>query len=618
MATFILPYRAASASARALSEALGCRRMRVDGLTTSDGRSLTIINWGNTRTDLSRFSEANVLNREIRPASNKLAFFQNIEAWNILNTGDGINYPPFTTSNAVAQQWLNDGKSVVCRHVLAGHSGEGIELIMPPSGEDDEVPTVPSAPLYTMYVRKRDEYRVHVVGGTVTDVQRKARNTEVGDDDVNWQIRNHGNGFNFVRGGVNPDASVLEQAKLTVQALGLTFGAVDIVWNNRDSKATVLEVNTACGLEGTTLERYTAAFSAMVLGSTPAQWEPTMDVVAEATPIPVAPSVVPAEPFSVGTRIVRNDGNTWSTGSSVAVVREVRYNEGGDSRLDRIYIVGGSYSSRSNVTLADTSPTPVAPPVENVGGFVVGQRVRVRPRSSVQNRGAGPGYFPHMEGNEEGMVRGLDTNNGWLTVGEWSYLPEWLEDATEVAGFTAPTQPTPLTRVEVGQRVRVLPRSQHGPHQGHAGWVNPTADMIGQEFTVIELCGEAARHEGWGYDPSWLELVEEDHSYTPVATPVASPELSVPPIPVTPAVAPAARSLSTYERVQAEVDRIVEEAEGGFSNYTVRIPRIVEGATRRHGRAFTLSATNITMINEQESVTVSVQINRAETREVTV
>jgi hypothetical protein len=137
--------------------------------------------------------------------------------------------------------------------------------------------------------------------------------------------------------------------------------------------------------------------------------------------------------------------------------------------------------------------------------------------------------------------------------------------------------------------------------------------MIGQEFTVIELCGEAARHEGWRYDPSWLELVEE----APTATPVAPPELSVPPIPVT-LSAPAARSLTTYERVQAEVDRIVQEAEGEFGNYRVRIPGTVTNASRRPGPPFTLPLRMITAINERSVVEVEVTIIRNERHEVTV
>jgi D-alanine-D-alanine ligase-like ATP-grasp enzyme len=40
----------------------------------------------------------------------------------------------------------------------------------------------------------------------------------------------------------------------------LDFGAVDVIWNEKEDKYYVLEVNTACGLEGTTLDKYVEQF----------------------------------------------------------------------------------------------------------------------------------------------------------------------------------------------------------------------------------------------------------------------------------------------------------------------------------------------------------------------
>ena len=42
-------------------------------------------------------------------------------------------------------------------------------------------------------------------------------------------------------------------------AVGLKIGAVDIIWNELENKCYVLEINTAPGLEGTTLVKYTEA-----------------------------------------------------------------------------------------------------------------------------------------------------------------------------------------------------------------------------------------------------------------------------------------------------------------------------------------------------------------------
>ena len=92
---------------------------------------------------------------------------------------------------------------------------------------------------------------------TVISQQRKARRR---GEDADPRIRNLANGYVFVRDGVNPPADVLEQAKAAVRAAHLTFGAVDIVWNEHYRQAYVLEINTAPGLEGQTIEDYANAF----------------------------------------------------------------------------------------------------------------------------------------------------------------------------------------------------------------------------------------------------------------------------------------------------------------------------------------------------------------------
>ena len=83
---------------------------------------------------------------------------------------------------------------------------------------------------------KQHEYRIHVGklpnGETsIISIQRKARRE--GFENPNWQVRNHNNGFVFVRGGVNPPQQVLDASTLALTATGLDFGAVDVIWNER-------------------------------------------------------------------------------------------------------------------------------------------------------------------------------------------------------------------------------------------------------------------------------------------------------------------------------------------------------------------------------------------------
>jgi glutathione synthase/RimK-type ligase-like ATP-grasp enzyme len=145
---------------------------------------------------------------------------------------------------------------VVVRKLLNGHSGAGIEIV-DHTGLDVELP---EAPLYTKYIKKDQEYRIHVAGGEVIFQQRKARKLEVKDEEVNWQVRNLAGGFIFANDGVVAPDFVLQEALKAVVSLGLDFGAVDVL-TTKKGEAYVLEVNTACGLAGKTIDAYVKYFN---------------------------------------------------------------------------------------------------------------------------------------------------------------------------------------------------------------------------------------------------------------------------------------------------------------------------------------------------------------------
>lgn len=259
MNAIILPYKNGSRSGAALANALGLRQIRLAGSTINRQRGKRIINWGNSGRNLPpqglgrHHTLINSL-EAVSAAANKLNTF------NLLYNAD-VRIPEYTTDFETAYSWMDEDSSVkvVERHQLTGHSGAGIVIAEDVDALSD------SAPLYVKYVKKQEEYRVHIMAGEVIDVQRKARRSDVPDEDVNWQVRNHQNGFCYMRENVNPDADVIQQALNAIDALRLDFGAVDVIWNNRQSKAYVLEVNTACGLEGTTLERYKVAFQELLM-----------------------------------------------------------------------------------------------------------------------------------------------------------------------------------------------------------------------------------------------------------------------------------------------------------------------------------------------------------------
>jgi glutathione synthase/RimK-type ligase-like ATP-grasp enzyme len=161
---------------------------------------------------------------------------------------------PFTSSYDGALHWIEEGETVVCRTVLNGHSGKGIVIA-------ETVDELVDAPLYTKYIKKKSEWRVHIFNGQVIDIQRKVRNNDV--EEVNWRVRNHANGFIYQRNNLAPPDCVLKAAVGAMNLTLLDFGAVDVIYNEHYDKAYVLEINCAPGLEGTTVERYVEAFRAL-------------------------------------------------------------------------------------------------------------------------------------------------------------------------------------------------------------------------------------------------------------------------------------------------------------------------------------------------------------------
>ncbi|CAN5950619.1 unnamed protein product [Sphagnum jensenii] len=80
-----------------------------------------------------------------------------------------------------------------------------------------------------------------------------------------WIATTSSNGFIYARNNVFPEILRDEIAIAATTALGLDFGAVDII-EDKNEKLYVLEVNTAPGLEGKTVELYAEAFRSACQG----------------------------------------------------------------------------------------------------------------------------------------------------------------------------------------------------------------------------------------------------------------------------------------------------------------------------------------------------------------
>lgn len=257
----IIPYKQGSRSARSLAQGLNGLQLRLEGSRFQPRRDDVIINWGNTNPPPLPIGPLNqrqyrYLNdhTDIVRASNKLRFFQLLTA---SNCGDII--PQWWYDRALIPE---DAFPVVCRTVLAGHSGAGIVI----ANTREELV---AAPLYTKYIKKQSEFRIHLGIGpndhleepSVIATQQKRRSRDVPDEQVNWQVRNHQNGFIYARDNVNCPQAVLGAASRAFHATALDFGAVDVIFNEREGRAYVLEINTAPGLEGQTLTDYVNFFN---------------------------------------------------------------------------------------------------------------------------------------------------------------------------------------------------------------------------------------------------------------------------------------------------------------------------------------------------------------------
>lgn len=247
MAMNLYAHNAKSASGKALADGLGIKRIKHENSNYKARPNNSVINWGATQLPNEVGDAGRIFNQPNAVAAvvNKRKFFD--------DHGDTGYLPAHTTSKAEAAAWfVRDNSVVVERHVLNGHSGAGMRLVKNALDLQD-------APLYTKYIPKRDEFRVHLFDGEVIDVQQKKLKLDH-QGPVNHQIRNLEGGYIYAREDIQVPQCVLDAAKAIFDRTGLDFGAVDVIYNAYADRAYVLEINTAPGLTGTTLDLYVAAF----------------------------------------------------------------------------------------------------------------------------------------------------------------------------------------------------------------------------------------------------------------------------------------------------------------------------------------------------------------------
>lgn len=171
-------------------------------------------------------------------------------------TEKAVASPAFATTLNQAKEL--PGKLVVVRTLTSASEGRGIQIV-------NKEELTQQAPLYTEYIPKKKEFRVHVLNNKVIDVQEKRKRT--GGEQKEFQVRNTANGYVFCRGNIVPPADLHGAALAAVAAIGRTQGAVDVIWNEKQNKSFVLEVNSRPGMQGTTLKIYADAVMELLNGN---------------------------------------------------------------------------------------------------------------------------------------------------------------------------------------------------------------------------------------------------------------------------------------------------------------------------------------------------------------
>ncbi len=207
-----------------------------------------VINWGSGAPLALQSDLGKVLNAPaaVKLAINKLTCFKALY-------DHGVPTVEWTADKSVAQSWSDAGDVVIMRTKLTGHEGDGIIVV-------EKHHKVQDAPLYTKYVFKEREYRCHVVNGVVIDTAQKIRDPN--REPTTWKIRSWKNGFIFARNNVKPNELRDAAAIAAIKAVGLNFGAVDLI-EDKFGNAYVLEINTGPGIEGKTVQIYADAFRAL-------------------------------------------------------------------------------------------------------------------------------------------------------------------------------------------------------------------------------------------------------------------------------------------------------------------------------------------------------------------
>lgn len=164
---------------------------------------------------------------------------------------NGVPALEFTTEQEKFKEWIDAGFTVFGRSLLNASCGKGIHVFDQLNAWDGHHPI---CPVYTLYKKKKREFRVHVFRDQVVRVVEKKLRKDW-DGPRESKIRNLANGFVFCS-CENEPTGIRELALLASKCVASDFRGVDIGFNEKHGELFVIEVNSAPGIEGTNLTSY--------------------------------------------------------------------------------------------------------------------------------------------------------------------------------------------------------------------------------------------------------------------------------------------------------------------------------------------------------------------------
>lgn len=253
----ILYSNATSTTGKQLAQILGIK----GSIEPSGKREKVLIRWGSTKRVPLKPKRAVNKRHAILRATDKLGSLALLKK-------EHVTVPRVYVLNEA----LNANFSVLLGRRV--HHTQGKDIIICLQHEDVvralNMPLNKRPDFFTTYIPTQREFRVHVFDEKILKISEKIL-TEPGEFEVPW-IRNYENGYTFrnlKHMGNHMKSQLTSVAICAVEALGLEFGAVDVVMSD-DGMFVVLEVNTGPSLGDNSLEAYVSTF-AEILGIEP-QW----------------------------------------------------------------------------------------------------------------------------------------------------------------------------------------------------------------------------------------------------------------------------------------------------------------------------------------------------------